>query len=153
MQTASPACGTKNFSSVRLYSAPQLHCTIVAIPGIWVLDRPFSSPELMHSARRFPPLSCAGFDIVRAAVERLPANRNGAAMRHVRKVPSRDIIHRADQKKSRLAARTMQRFAAENPYHDPDMMADATELERRALEAIKLHLPELLDEEKPAKSP
>jgi len=50
-------------------------------------------------------------------------------------------------------ARTMQRFAAENPYHDPDMMADATELERRALEAIKLHLPELLDEEKPAKSP
>jgi hypothetical protein len=33
------------------------------------------------------------------------------------------------------------------------MMADATELERRALEAIKLQLPELLDEEKPAKSP
>jgi hypothetical protein len=25
MQTASPVCGTKNFSSVRLYSAPQLH--------------------------------------------------------------------------------------------------------------------------------
>jgi hypothetical protein len=24
-QTASPVCGTKNFSSVRLYSAPQLH--------------------------------------------------------------------------------------------------------------------------------
>ena len=36
-------------------------------------------------------------------------------------------------------ARTMQRFAAENPDHDPDMMADATELERRALEAIKLY--------------
>jgi hypothetical protein len=32
VQTASPVCGTKNFSSVRLYSAPQLHCTIVAIP-------------------------------------------------------------------------------------------------------------------------
>jgi hypothetical protein len=31
MQTASPVCGIKNFSSVRLYSAPQLHCTIVAI--------------------------------------------------------------------------------------------------------------------------
>jgi hypothetical protein len=31
MQTASPVCGTKNFSSVRLYSAPQLLCTIVAI--------------------------------------------------------------------------------------------------------------------------
>ena len=52
-----------------------------------------------------------------------------------------------------VMARTMQRFAAANPDHDPDMMADATELERRALEAIKLHLPELVDEEKPAKSP
>ena len=31
MQSASPVCGTKTFSSVRLYSAPQLHCTIVAI--------------------------------------------------------------------------------------------------------------------------
>src|SRR3977135_1691672 len=31
VQTASPVCGTKNFSSVRLYSAPQLHCTIVAM--------------------------------------------------------------------------------------------------------------------------
>ena len=30
-QIASPVCGTKNFSSARLYSAPQLHCTIVAI--------------------------------------------------------------------------------------------------------------------------
>jgi hypothetical protein len=25
VQTASPVCGTKNFSSVRLYSAPQVH--------------------------------------------------------------------------------------------------------------------------------
>jgi hypothetical protein len=33
VQIASPVCGAKNFSSVRLYSAPQLHCTIVAIPG------------------------------------------------------------------------------------------------------------------------
>jgi hypothetical protein len=33
-QTASPVCGTKNFVSVRLYSAPQLHRTIVAILGI-----------------------------------------------------------------------------------------------------------------------
>jgi hypothetical protein len=31
VQTASPVCGTKNFVSVRLYSAPQLHRTIVAI--------------------------------------------------------------------------------------------------------------------------
>ena len=43
VQTASPVCGTKNFSSVRLYSAPQLHCTIVAIPGICASDRRFSS--------------------------------------------------------------------------------------------------------------
>jgi hypothetical protein len=34
VQTASSVCGTKNFSSVRLYSAPQLHRTIVAILGI-----------------------------------------------------------------------------------------------------------------------
>jgi len=33
-QTASPVCGSKNFVSVRLYSAPQLHRTIVAILGI-----------------------------------------------------------------------------------------------------------------------
>jgi transposase InsO family protein len=32
VQIASPVCGTKNFSSVRLYSAPQLHWTIVTIP-------------------------------------------------------------------------------------------------------------------------
>jgi hypothetical protein len=31
VQTASPVCGTKNFVSVRLYSAPQLHRTIVTI--------------------------------------------------------------------------------------------------------------------------
>src|ERR1700681_461725 len=46
---ASPVCGTKNFSSLRLYSAPQLHCTIVAIPGICASDRRFSSPELCHN--------------------------------------------------------------------------------------------------------
>ena len=49
VQIASPVCGTKNFSSVRLYSAPQLHCTIVAIPGICASDRRFSSPELCHN--------------------------------------------------------------------------------------------------------
>ena len=42
-QTASPVCGTKNFVSVRLYSAPQLHRTIVAILGICARNRPFSS--------------------------------------------------------------------------------------------------------------
>ena len=49
VQTASPVCGTKNFSSLRLYSAPQLHGTIVAIPGICASDRRFSSPELCHN--------------------------------------------------------------------------------------------------------
>ena len=49
VQTASPVCGTKNFSSLRLYSAPQLHCTIVAIPGICASDRRSSSPELCHN--------------------------------------------------------------------------------------------------------
>ena len=49
VQTASPVCGTKNFSSVRLYSAPQLHCTIVAIPGICASARRFSSPEPCHN--------------------------------------------------------------------------------------------------------
>ena len=33
-------CGTKNFASVRLYSAPQLHRTIVAIPGICAYGTP-----------------------------------------------------------------------------------------------------------------
>ena len=42
VQTASPVCGTKNFVSVRLYSAPQLHRTIVAILGICARNRPFS---------------------------------------------------------------------------------------------------------------
>ena len=43
MQIASPVCGTKNFSSVRLYSAPQLHWTIVTIPGICAWDRGFAT--------------------------------------------------------------------------------------------------------------
>jgi hypothetical protein len=43
VQTASPVCGTKNFVSVRLYSAPQLHRTIVAILKICARNRRFSS--------------------------------------------------------------------------------------------------------------
>jgi hypothetical protein len=42
VQTASPVCGTKNFVSVRLYSAPQLHRTIVAIYVICAANRAFS---------------------------------------------------------------------------------------------------------------
>jgi hypothetical protein len=41
VQTALPVCGTKNFVSVRLYSAPQLHRTIVAILGIC----PYGTPD------------------------------------------------------------------------------------------------------------
>ena len=33
-------CGTKNFVSVRLYSAPQSHWTIVAIHGICAFGEP-----------------------------------------------------------------------------------------------------------------
>jgi hypothetical protein len=37
-------CATKNFSSVRLYSAPQLHRTIVAIPRICARLPPYATP-------------------------------------------------------------------------------------------------------------
>src|SRR5712664_1017309 len=62
VQTASPVCGTKNFSSVRLYSAPQLHWTIVAISGIGAPDRPFSSPEPRH-IQTDPPTHCRAHDL------------------------------------------------------------------------------------------
>ena len=42
-QIARPVCGIKNFSLVRLYSAPQLRLTIVAIPGICAWDRGFAT--------------------------------------------------------------------------------------------------------------
>jgi hypothetical protein len=41
-------------------------------------------------------------------------------------------------------------LAEKYPDDDPELMADSIELERRALEAIKLHLPELPAVEKPA---
>src|SRR5712664_3912168 len=62
VQTASPVCGTKNFASVRLYSAPQLHRTIVAISGIGAPDRPFSSPEPRH-IQTDPPTHCRAHDL------------------------------------------------------------------------------------------
>jgi hypothetical protein len=43
VQTALPVCGTKNFVSVRLCSAPQSHRTIVAILVICAANRAFSS--------------------------------------------------------------------------------------------------------------
>ena len=49
VQTASPVCGTKNFVSVRLYSAPQLHRTIVAILGICPRGTPDQPPMPLRS--------------------------------------------------------------------------------------------------------
>ena len=40
LQDAWPVCGTKNFISVRLYSAPQSHWTIVTIHGICAFGEP-----------------------------------------------------------------------------------------------------------------
>jgi hypothetical protein len=60
-QNASPVCGTKNFSSVRLYSAPQLHRTIVAILGIC----PCGTPDQ-------PQFLCPGLEVV-TAKETAPA--------------------------------------------------------------------------------
>jgi len=62
VQTASPVCGTKNFVSVRLYSAPQLHRTIVAMLGICAYGRPIqagpgvfrSDPGMCGSHRNDP---------------------------------------------------------------------------------------------------
>ena len=64
VQTALPVCGTKNFVSVRLYSAPQLHRTIVAIPAIcpWgTLDQPQSLSALIKPTRH--PLLVGSFII------------------------------------------------------------------------------------------
>ena len=47
-----------------------------------------------------------------------------------------------------VLARTAKRVAAED--NDPERMAEATEYENRALAAIKLHLSELPEVEKPA---
>jgi hypothetical protein len=46
-----------------------------------------------------------------------------------------------------VMARVLQRRAQEN--NDSEMMADAKEYENRALAAIKLHLPQLPEVEKP----
>src|SRR6266513_3656125 len=54
VQTASPVRGTKNFVSVRLYSAPQLHRTIVAILGICPCGTPDQPPmPLPRLSHRF----------------------------------------------------------------------------------------------------
>ena len=42
-------CGTKNFASVRLYSAPQLHRTIVTIVGICAHGTPKQVETRRHN--------------------------------------------------------------------------------------------------------
>ena len=42
-------CGTKNFASVRLYSAPQLHRTIVAILGMCAYGTPKQVETRRHN--------------------------------------------------------------------------------------------------------
>jgi hypothetical protein len=42
-------CGTKNFSSVRLYSAPQSHWTIVVILRICAYGRPVQAGFVRHN--------------------------------------------------------------------------------------------------------
>jgi hypothetical protein len=54
VQTASPVCGTKNFVSVRLYSAPQLHRTIVAILGVCPCGTPDQPPMPLPQAQVTP---------------------------------------------------------------------------------------------------
>jgi hypothetical protein len=57
-------CGTKNFASVRLYSAPQLHRTIVAILGICAYGtpkqvEPAATIKLIHYRRLGAKPVCA----------------------------------------------------------------------------------------------
>ncbi len=56
VQTASPVCGAKNFVSVRLYSAPQLLRTIVAILGICAGTARFSRAVSFSASIRVPAL-------------------------------------------------------------------------------------------------
>ena len=59
-------CGTKNFSSVRLYSAPQLlHRTIVSIPGICAFGEQDQAGSFV--AIKSDPLSGLGLNIARSA--------------------------------------------------------------------------------------
>src|ERR1700722_16368221 len=57
-QSASPVCGTKKFVSVRLYSAPQLHRTIVAILRICAYGTPKQVETRRHN--QIDPLPAFG---------------------------------------------------------------------------------------------
>jgi hypothetical protein len=67
-QTASPVCGTKNFVSVRLYSAPQLHRTIVATYVICAFGEPVQAG--LFAAIKGNPLAGLG---CLTSLERQPA--------------------------------------------------------------------------------
>jgi len=63
-------CGTKNFVSVRLYSAPQSHWTIVAIHGICAFGEPAQAESF--AAIKSDPLPGLGCNIARTANRWLP---------------------------------------------------------------------------------
>jgi hypothetical protein len=67
VQTAPPVCGAKNLSLVRLYSAPQLHRTIVAILGICAQNS------------NFPARNCATIKLIqrRSGTEQLCQSGTG----------------------------------------------------------------------------
>src|ERR1700730_14275964 len=81
VRTAPPVCGAKNLSSVRLYSAPQLHRTIVAILGICARNSQFSSPELCHKTdpeEIRAPNSCVSPARDRSSTTRAASDHRGA---------------------------------------------------------------------------
>ncbi len=65
-------CGTKNFVSVRLYSAPQSHWTIVAIFGICAFGEPVQAGSF-------------------AAIKSEPTTRKGAQQSGLSIVASRPL--------------------------------------------------------------
>jgi hypothetical protein len=58
-------CGTKNFASVRLYSAPQLHWTIVAILRICASGTPKKVETRRHN--QTDPLLLIPLDVAHAS--------------------------------------------------------------------------------------
>jgi len=65
-------CGTKNFVSVRLYSAPQSHRTIVAIFGICAFGEPVQVGSF--AAIKVTPYPDSVLNIVRTEVPAEPGD-------------------------------------------------------------------------------
>src|SRR6266481_6656559 len=60
LQETWPVCGTRNVVSVRLYSAPQSHWTIVAIFGICAFGEPVQAGSLAAiKSDPLPGLACS----------------------------------------------------------------------------------------------